>query len=124
MKKEKLLNNSNNMNYLKKYNKMRTVILTLLMTVVFTQCKTQQTASQSPTAKYNYYTSVEKIYKLEKNMSYLKVNDILGIQPYDIYVDFNNGKKIVTYLYKNRYHEVENTLTDSEKGLNGGLQNI
>ncbi len=101
---------------------MRTVILTLLMTVVFTQCKTQQTASQtqSPTAKYNYYTSVEKIYKLEKNMSYLKVNDILGIQPHDIYVDFNNGKKIVTYLYKNTWHEVEKYLTDTEKGLNGG----
>jgi hypothetical protein len=110
------------MNYLKKHYKMRIAIFTLLITVVFTQCKTQQNASQSqsPTAKYNYYTSVEKIYKLEKNMSYLKVNDILGIQPHDIYVDFNSGKKIVTYLYKNRYHEVENTLTDSEKGLNGG----
>lgn len=114
------MNNRMNMNYLKKYTKMRTAILTLLMAVVFTQSKAQQTASQSPTAKYNYYTSVEKIYKLEKNMSYMKVNDILGIQPHDIYVDFNNGKKIVTYLYKNRYHEVENTLTDTEKGLNGG----
>ena len=120
MKKVKLLNNRTNMNYLKKYNKMRTSILTLLMTVIFTQCTTQQTVSEAPKAKYNYYTSVEKIYKLEKDMSYLKVNDVLGIQPYDIYVDFNNGKKIVTYLYKNRYHEVENTLTDSEKGLNGG----
>ena len=122
MKKEKLLNNRKRMNYLKKYNKMRTVILTLSLIVVFTQCKTQQTTSQtqSPKAKYDYYTTVEKIYKLEKNMSYLKVNDILGIQPHDIYVDFNNGKKIVTYLYKNTWHEVENTLKDSEKGLNGG----
>jgi len=95
MKKEKLLNNRKRMNYLKKYNKMRTVILTLSLIVVFTQCKTQQTTSQtqSPKAKYDYYTTVEKIYKLEKNMSYLKVNDILGIQPHDIYVDFNNGKK-------------------------------
>lgn len=105
---------------LKNINKMKTLMLALTMTVIFTQCKTQQTVSDAPTSKYNYYTTVEKIYKLEKNMSYMKVNDILGIQPHDIYVDFNNGKKIVTYLYKNRYHEVENTLVDSERGLNGG----
>ena len=47
------MNNIKNMNYFKKNTKMRTAILTLLMTVVFTQSKAQQTNSQSPTAKYN-----------------------------------------------------------------------
>ena len=71
-------------------------------------------------SKEYYYTTIENIYKLEKDMSYNRVNDILGVLPNDIYVDYNNGKKIVSYLYKNRYHEIPSVDIDKEVGLSGG----
>ena len=76
----------------------------------------------SSVAQYNefYYTNMDKIYMLEKGMSYDRVNDILGIKPHDIYVDYNNGKKILTYLYKNTYQEVASNELLNEVALSGG----
>ena len=73
-------------------------------------------------AQYNefYYTNLDKIYMLEKDMSYDRVNDVLGITPNDIYVDYNSGKKIVTYLYKNTYHEIPSNELLNEVALYGG----
>ena len=99
-----------------KNNKLTYYILSFSLLISFQLINTE-ISSQS---KEYYYTTIENIYKLEKDMSYNSVNDILGVLPNDIYVDYNNGKKIVSYLYKNRYHEIPAVDIDKEVGLTGG----
>ena len=96
-----------------------------LANIVLLTCFAASCAVVQPTqsvAQYNefYYTNLDNIYMLEKGMSYDRVNDVLAIKPHDIYVDYNNGKKILTYLYKNTYQEVASNELLNEVALSGG----
>jgi hypothetical protein len=49
------------------------------------------------------YTSVSKIYKLKKGMKLKEVSYTLEASPYDMYVNYVNGEKVVEYKYVHHY---------------------
>jgi len=49
------------------------------------------------------YTSVSKIYKLKKGMKLKEVSYTLEASPYDMYVNYANGEKVVEYKYVHHY---------------------
>ena len=49
------------------------------------------------------YTSVSKIYKLKKGMKLKEVSYTLEASPYDMYVNYINGEKVVEYKYVHHY---------------------
>jgi hypothetical protein len=75
---------------------MKTIknILLGCVLIAFTSC-----------AKYvstNYCTSTENIWKLEKDMSLAQINAVLGIEPYDIYINDQSHNKVLVYKYRIR----------------------
>ena len=46
------------------------------------------------------YTSVERMIQLKADMNVQNVNEILGIQPYDIYTIQETGGSILVYNYR------------------------
>ena len=53
-------------------------------------------------------------------MDYNQVNTILGVSPTDIYINYKDGTKIISYKYKLRYQKVSSGQQDSEMSLRGG----
>lgn len=49
------------------------------------------------------YTSVSKIYKLKKGMKLKEVSFTLESTPYDMYINYTNGEKVVEYKYVHHY---------------------
>ena len=50
-----------------------------------------------------YFTTIEKIYNIELGMTPAQVNSELGIEPFDIYQNLENGELILEYRYKHKY---------------------
>lgn len=46
------------------------------------------------------YTSVSELIKVRKGMTLNKVNEVLGIQPYDIYTIQDDGSTVLVYNYR------------------------
>jgi hypothetical protein len=67
-----------------------------------------------------YYTTVKNMTQIKIGMKLDVVNSTLGINPHDYYLDVNNGKKIMVYKYKHRYHKVLKMEVPRERGLAGG----
>ena len=53
------------------------------------------------------YTSVDKIIQLKADMDIAKVNEVLGIQPYDIYTIQETGGSILVYNYRLKDRKVK-----------------
>jgi hypothetical protein len=58
------------------------------------------------------YTSVDELSKVRKGMTMSKVNEVLGIQPFDIYTVQDDGGTILVYNYR---------LKDRRAKVNGNL---
>ena len=67
-----------------------------------------------------YYTTVDKMVGINPGMKLDAVSATLGVNPHGYYLDVNNGKKIVVYKYKHRYHKVLKIEVPTEHGLAGG----
>jgi hypothetical protein len=67
-------------------------------------------------------TTIEEIFKLNKGMSFQTVSNTLGVQPYEFYVNFENGNKVVVYRYMKQYQEVASKDVNARKGLTGGKE--
>ena len=72
------------------------------------------------------YTSVNELIKVRKGMTISKVNEVLGIQPYDIYTVQDDGGTILVYNYriKERKMSVNGNfakVTKSERGQKEGI---
>ena len=63
------------------------------------------------------YTSVDELSKVRKGMTMSKVNEVLGIQPFDIYTVQDDGGTILVYNYriKDRRAKVHGNLTEYTK---------
>lgn len=70
------------------------------------------------------YTSVNELIKVRKGMTMSKVNEVLGIQPYDIYTIQDDGSTILVYNYrlKDRKMSVSDLNTSkTERGQKEGV---
>ena len=76
----------------------------------------------APKVNIPYYTRVENMTKLKPGQSLNQVNTMLGVKPYDIYLDFAEGKKIVVYKYKRRYQKVNTRRLKEETSLSNGME--
>ncbi|HIA05312.1 MAG TPA: hypothetical protein EYN71_01115 [Flavobacteriales bacterium] len=88
---------------------MRTILLLFTLAIIGSSCRTVP-----------YYTTVKKMTQIRTGMKLDAVNSTLGISPHDYYLDVNNGKKIMVYKYKHRYHKVLKMEVSKERGLAGG----
>ena len=63
------------------------------------------------------YTSVDELSKVRKGMTMSKVNEVLGIQPFDIYTVQDDGGTILVYNYrlKDRRAKVSGNLMEYTK---------
>jgi hypothetical protein len=96
------------------------IVLTVIAAAISMQsCKAPQAAAPA-TGMTSYCTTAEQIYKLTKGMDYNQVNTILGVSPTDIYINYKDGTKIISYKYKLRYQKVASGQQDSEMSLRGG----
>ncbi|MFH2144192.1 MAG: hypothetical protein ABIJ97_17325 [Bacteroidota bacterium] len=71
-----------------------------------------------------YYTNVKKLYTVEPGQNVQKINELLGIGPYDFYYNFSEGTIVYVYKYKHLYHKMNIVLnqpdTRNEMFLNTG----
>ena len=88
---------------------MRTILLLFTLAIIGSSCRTVP-----------YYTTVKKMTQIRTGMKLDAVNSTLDISPHDYYLDVNNGKKIMVYKYKHRYHKVLKMEVSKERGLAGG----
>lgn len=84
------------------------VVLTLLL---FSGCRT---------VIVPYSTSVEKISKLSVGMEKSQVPQVLGVHPYDIYVNSNTGCEIHQYFYRSKEREHSSKQQTTKEGLTDG----
>ena len=94
---------------------MKKNLLYLLVALVFSSCATIQRAT------YPYFTSVEKMTMLKKGMEIQKVNSILGIDPYDLYVTQEEGVTVALYHYrtKKRRMKLSGNFTKADEQKHG-----
>jgi hypothetical protein len=94
-------------------NHMRKLLLFAGLIIFISSCSTVIAPS---------YTSVSKIYKLKKGMKLKEVSFTLESTPYDMYINYLNGEKVVEYKYVHQF--VKNagapTATVNEDRLNQG----
>jgi hypothetical protein len=90
--------------------KMRKLLLLLAGASLLSACSTVMAPG---------YTSVEKIYKLKKGMTLSEVDNLLDAPAYDMYVNVENGVKMVEYKYVHRHLKVRGEY-NSEANLNQG----
>ena len=77
------------------------------------------TTSQEALIVSPYYTSTAKIFNLKSGMSLDDVSSTLGIEPYDIYADAENGEKILVYKYR-KFFEKDKKYKNTQDYLTGG----
>jgi len=80
---------------------IRFVFITCI--VILTSCAVQQNQKWIAPP----YTSVDKIIKVKEGMSIEEVNNVLGINPYDIYILQDKGASILIYNYRIKDREME-----------------
>ena len=54
-----------------------------------------------------HYTSIKKLYGVEPGVKIKKVNEQLGVKPYDFYYNFSDGTVVYVYQYKHLYHKMK-----------------
>lgn len=54
-----------------------------------------------------YYTEPSKIAQLSVNMELSKVNQVLGIEPYDVYHMQDDGSSILVYAYRRKERKIK-----------------
>lgn len=89
---------------------MRKLILFLAGATLLSACSTVMAPG---------YTTVEKIYKLKKGMSLSEVDNTLDAPAYDLYVNVENGVKMVEYKYVHRHLKVRGEY-NAESNMNQG----
>lgn len=85
-----------------------TISLIFLSVIFLFSCKT----TINP-----YYTTVEKMYNLEPGMTVTDINKALGVNPYEIYMDVNNGNRVLVYKYKKRHQKIPVNKQNKEEFL-------
>jgi len=89
---------------------MKKLVLFLPIALLFSACSTVMLPS---------YTTVSKIYKLQKGMSMSEVDNVLDAPPFDMYVNAKDGVKMVEYKYVHHHMKVRGAY-NSEANLNLG----
>jgi hypothetical protein len=85
-----------------------TISLIFLGTFFLLSCKT----TINP-----YYTTVEKMYNVEPGMTLTEITKALGVNPYEIYMDVNNGNRVLVFKYKKRHQKVPMNKQNKEEYL-------
>jgi hypothetical protein len=97
---------------------MKKILIISLIAIVYSSC----TYFIAPP-----YTNVSELIKVRKGMTMNKVNEVLGINPYDIYTVQDDGGTILVYNYriKERKMAVNGNfakITKSERGQKEGIE--
>lgn len=66
----------------------------------------------------NEFTTTGEIYKLKIGMTEAEVITTLGVQPYEIYYNFQDQTKILMWNYRRPNHEVDREKKNTEAVLN------
>jgi hypothetical protein len=61
-----------------------------------------------------YYTNVKKLYTVEPGQNLQKINELLGVGPYDFYYNFSEGTIVYVYKYKHLYHKMNLVLNQPD----------
>lgn len=99
----------------KKENMLKNrIILSTVVIALFTiaSCSDKVTAPR--------FTYVEKIVQVKPGYDLTQVKNILGTEPYDMYVDQSSGKVIYIWLYKHNERWVSSKLLDKKEGAIAG----
>ena len=54
-----------------------------------------------------YHTNIKRLYDVEPGAKVTKVNETLGVTPYDFYHNFTDGTIVYVYKYKHLYHKMK-----------------
>ncbi len=76
-------------------------------------------SSCSPKITEPYYTTVKKLYDVNPGDKLKKVNETLGIEPYDFYFNSNEGSIVYVFKYMHQYHKY-NAFAGAEEALRTG----
>lgn len=66
-----------------------------------------------------HYTTVKKLYDVKNGDNLKKVNETLGVTPYDFYFNTKEGSVVYVYKYKHEYHKLQSA-ANSEASLTMG----
>jgi len=97
---------------------MKKILTIALIAIVYSSC----TYFIAPP-----YTNVSELIKVRKGMTMNKVNDVLGIHPYDIYTVQDDGGTILVYNYRLKVRKMSvngnfGKITKSERGQKEGIE--
>jgi hypothetical protein len=94
---------------------MKNIFLILFVSGLLASCASAPSSYNSPN-----YTKVSKIFELKSGMTQGDIINTLGVEPFDIYTNFENGYKVLLFKYKQEYQKVSAARQDREENLKSG----